>query len=261
VSRRYERLLQLAPELGAGLTGEELAEARRSAVAPVVTLPPGRRADDELLELVDSVHFGAIVAAGLISHEFELGGRVATYLLGRGDIVAPGVWSSRRLPVRRMFSTADPVRLALLDAVLPALSRSWPSIAGALLVQAERQLEQVSINQLISQLPSADQRIVALLWHLADRWGRPDSRGVIVPLAIGHQAISHMVGGRRPTVSLALARLAERKLVTRRGNGTWLLAPESRSLLDAAPLRTSARRKPSTDRAGVASLGPRSGSG
>jgi CRP-like cAMP-binding protein len=123
----------------------------------------------------------------------------------------------------------------MLDEAVPALVRRWPHIAGALLVQAERQSERVALHQLISQLPRTDQRVVALLWHLADRWGRTEDGGVVVLLALKHEAIAHMVGGQRSTISAAFAHLADQKLVTRRPNGTWLLARESQVMLDEAP--------------------------
>jgi CRP-like cAMP-binding protein len=173
-----------------------------------------------------------MVAEGLIAHDLELAGRTATYLLGRGDIVAPAVTSSANLPASRFFSVADPVRLAMLDETFVAIARRWPSIAGALLVRAARQSERVAIHQLISQIPRADQRILAVLWHLADRWGRTEPAGIVVPLAMGHEAIGQLVGGARPTVSAALGRLAKDGLVQRQANGTWLLAPESRHLLE-----------------------------
>ena len=235
--RDYVRLLEVEPRLGARLRGQELADARRVAVASVATLSVGHWDADELRRRLGGCEaFGAMVADGLVAHDLALDGRVATHLLGRGDILAPGVWPCRRLPAERIFNVAEPTRLALLDETFLAVAQRWPSIAGALLVQAERQSERVAMHQLISQIPRADQRIVALLWHLADRWGRVEDVGVVVPLAMGHEAISRLVGGRRPTVSTALGRLAERKLVTRLANGTWLLAPESRALLDGSRL-------------------------
>lgn len=234
--RKYARLLRIEPQLGIGLTEEQLSEARRLAVVPVVSLPRGQRTADELLHSVTpGGTFGFMVVNGVIAHDLALGGRVATHLLGRGDILAPRVRSDGSLPVSRLFSVSDATRLAMLDATLHEIIRRWPPIAGALLMHAEHQMERVAIQQLISQLPRAEQRIVALLWHLADRWGRAEPPGVVVTLTLSHEAIAHLVGGRRPTVSAALVRLADRQLVARRPNGTWLLADESRALLNTAP--------------------------
>jgi CRP-like cAMP-binding protein len=98
----------------------------------------------------------------------------------------------------------------------------------------EQQLERVAVQQLISQLPRAEQRIVALFWHLADRWGYEGPDGVVLPLTLSHEAISRLVGGRRSTVSAALGTLVSDGLVVRLANDTWLLAPASRVLLEPA---------------------------
>lgn len=229
----YVRLLQLEPGLGARLTRQDFVEARRLAVAPAVTLPAGDWEAGELVrDLGPCNMYGCLIADGIVAHDLVLGGRTATHLLGRGDILVPAVRPSQLLPLTRMFGVADATRLAVLDASFDAVVRKWPAIAGALLGQVERQMERVAVQQLISQLPRADQRIVALLWHLADRWGRADGEGLRVPLTICHEAISHLVDGRRPTISAALGRLADQDLVTRLPNGTWWLATESRALLE-----------------------------
>ena len=46
---------------------------------------------------------------------------------------------------------------------------------------------------------------------------------VIVPLALTHRILGQLVGARRPTVSTALAELAERGELVRRPDGSWLL--------------------------------------
>jgi hypothetical protein len=71
--------------------------------------------------------------------------------------------------VSRFFSVTHATRLALLDATLHEIVRRWPRIAGAMVAIAEHQMERVALQQVISQLPRAEQRIVALLWHVADR--------------------------------------------------------------------------------------------
>jgi CRP-like cAMP-binding protein len=239
--RDYVRLLQVEPSLGAGLSASARAEAWKLVVAPVVRLPAGQRDAGELRRILgDCAPFGCMVAEGLIAHDLELGGRAATYLLGRGDILASGVAASRNLPVHRLFCAADPVRLAMLDKTFIAVTQRWPSIAGALLVRVVEQSERVAVHQLISQIPRADDRILTLLWHLADRWGQPEAEGIVVPLAMGHEALGRLVGGRRPTVSAALGRLADRNLVSRLANGTWLLDPESHHLLDGSRPSNSA---------------------
>ena len=45
----------------------------------------------------------------------------------------------------------------------------------------------------------------------------------MLPLRLQHESLGHIIGAKRPTVTLALQRLAERGLVQRRQDGTWSL--------------------------------------
>ena len=226
------RLLDIARRLGAELPRNELADARRLIVVPVVTIPGGQWECSELRRMVGACGVGCVIAEGVIAHDLVAGERVAKHLLGPGDVLAPAVRTGRYLPLLRRFAVTDRARLAILDESFHAVVRRWPAIARALVVQVEEQLERVAVQQLISQLPRAEQRIVALLWHLADRWGHDEQDGMVLPLTLSHEAISRLVGGRRSTVSAALRALANGGLVVRRANDTWLLAPASRALLE-----------------------------
>lgn len=240
--QEYVSLLRAVPALALGLSGEQLTEARRLAIAPVVTLPAGHWDDRKLLDtLGDAEMYGGVVVSGLVAHDLALDGREATHLLGPGDLVAPGVWPCRQLPAVRLYTAADRTRLALLDQTFGAIAQRWPTIAGALLVQAERQAERVALQNVIGHLPRAEERIVGLLWHLADRWGKEHEGGMIVPLTLSHEAIGHLTGGRRSTISVALAGLAERELVVRLANGVWWIAADSLALLSPSPRATPTR--------------------
>jgi CRP/FNR family cyclic AMP-dependent transcriptional regulator len=68
-------------------------------------------------------------------------------------------------------------------------------------------------------------RVHTLLWHLADRWGRVRTEGVVLPLSITHSVLADMVAARRPTVTTSLSELARMDLV-RPIEGGWLLRGE-----------------------------------
>ena len=57
-----------------------------------------------------------------------------------------------------------------------------------------------------------------MLWHLAARWGKVEPGGIRLPLPLTHQLLGRLIGAERPSVSHALARLAETGLVTGHGN-------------------------------------------
>jgi CRP-like cAMP-binding protein len=115
-------------------------------------------------------------------------------------------------------------RLAILDRRFMARAARHPEIATMLLHRLTERSQRLAITQAISQLTRVDRRLLALFWHLAERWGRVSRDGVVVPLALSHRILGQLVGARRPTVSSAISELARRGELLRRDDGSWLLA-------------------------------------
>ena len=70
--------------------------------------------------------------------------------------------------------------------------------------------QRLAVQLAICQLPRVQDRVLAMLWLLAESWERVTSSGTTLSLSLTHQAL---VGARRPTVTLALGELAERGAV------------------------------------------------
>jgi hypothetical protein len=68
-----------------------------------------------------------------------------------------------------------------------------------------------------------EDRILVLLWHLADRWGRVRPEGVTVPVRLTHEMLGKLVGARRPSVTTAVNELIQREQIARADDGGWLL--------------------------------------
>jgi hypothetical protein len=85
-----------------------------------------------------------------------------------------------------------------------------------------------------------DVRLLAFLWHLAERWGivMPDAMRIDVPLT--HSVLARMVGARRPTVTTALQRLMQLGYLRRDGSAFILLG-------DAGTISELESRSPSRD--------------
>ena len=81
---------------------------------------------------------------------------------------------------------------------------------------------ELNVHRAATCHPRADARIALLLWHLAERWGRVEPDGILVPLPLTHRLIGRLVGAERPSVSHALARLSDAGLVTREDRGLVL---------------------------------------
>lgn len=216
------RLLDLDPEIGSLLAPEE-----REAAA-LLTLPVravGRDARDFLDHLAETHAFGAILIDGVLAHEVALAGRVALRLLGPGDtVVVPGGPGPLALSGSVWFPT-DRLRVALLDAHCVSALGRWPALMVGLYMRIGQQVERLTTQLLISQLPRVEDRLLALMWLMSESWGRVTPVGTRLPLDLTHEALGRMIGARRPTVSLALRDLAEQGALIRQRGGWMLLTP------------------------------------
>lgn len=174
---------------------------------------------------------GAIVLSGLVARDVALGGRVATQLIGPGDAFDPWAGPDELLPCVVRWWMPEPTALAILDGRFNACARQWPSLA----VEVQRRLagraDRLASQLACLHLSSVDQRVLAILWQLAERFGRVGNDGVTLPLKLTHQLLGQLVAAQRSTVTLAVGQLAERGHVTRLADGSWRLSEESRELL------------------------------
>jgi hypothetical protein len=122
-------------------------------------------------------------------------------------------------------SAADATQLALLGNELLGAMRRWPALSAGLYIRLNQQAERQAVQLAICQLPRVDERLLALLWWLAEAWGRVTPIGTVVPVAMTHDVLGAMVGARRPTVTLALGELSERGAIMRQDRGWLLLEP------------------------------------
>jgi CRP/FNR family cyclic AMP-dependent transcriptional regulator len=230
---QYVRLLDIEPDLGADLTADEHEQARRLAVAPAVDLPPGPIDLGALLSIASrrGPVFALIVARGVIIRDIHLAGRTATQLLGPGDVIDVRECPREMLPAEQELTAAAGVRIALADDRFLAASRRWPWLAARLIERTGRQVERGAVQQAISQLGRVELRLIGVMCHLAERFGRMTSSGVVITLDLTHEALGRLAGAARPTVTLALKDLAAAGWLTRRKDGAWLLDRNSHLLL------------------------------
>jgi CRP/FNR family transcriptional regulator, cyclic AMP receptor protein len=220
-------LLDLDPELGAGLTPERLAMARNALQVRIVRLPRGEWAGETLRSIGHS-NVGLLVIHGVVAREVVLDDTVSTELLGPGDLLRP--WAtddeSQLLAHGVRWQVLAEARLAMLGQAFGRSLGRYPEITAALLDRACARAQRLATTQAICQLNSVDRRLLALFWHLAERWGRVTADGVVVPLTLSHRLLGELVGARRPTVTTALAALDRQGKVRRRADATWLLSGE-----------------------------------
>ena len=97
--------------------------------------------------------------------------------------------------------------------------------------RAAERAHTLAFNVAIHCLRHVHLRVLALLWHLADRFGRVTREGTHVPLPLSHADLAELVGAQRPSVSVALKRLADAGEVRRAPDNGWLLSHDPPSEL------------------------------
>ena len=167
---------------------------------------------------------GILVVGGLLAREVRVRNTTSAELLGPGDLIRPPADdgpAALATPVRT--TVLQPVTAALLDASVARVFGRFPELMMASLDRVSAYAERLTVTQAISHLTGVDRRLEALFWHLADRWGKVTPHGVVVPLRLSHRLLGSLVGARRPTVTTALAQLAEDGRVLPYGLEGWLL--------------------------------------
>jgi CRP/FNR family cyclic AMP-dependent transcriptional regulator len=244
-AHRLVRVLDADPDLGAPLSHERRAAAAERLVARCVGARAGTVADSSF-RAAGPGGLGLLVLDGLLAREILLSDNVSVELLGAGDLIQDSASDDpgRLLRSAIRWTVVEPARLAILGSRFAAELNEYPEVTSVLFSRLVQRSHRLGIALAIAQLNGVDRRILALFWHLAERWGRVSGDGVIVPLALTHRILGQLVGARRPTVSTALSELAEREELTRRPDGSWLLRGDP-------PDAESLARKPAPAGAGV----------
>lgn len=191
--------------------------ARQVATAVVFDIPVGDCAPDESFQAGTS-GLGMLLLEGVLAIDIQVGDRTATELLGPGDLLQD--WPSDAddlLEHMTAWHVLLPARVAVLDAAFADRIRPWPQIYAALLRRSARRACDLDVQRAIACQPRLEARLALLLWHLAARWGRVEPGGIRLSLPLTHRMLGQLVGAERPSVSHALARLAEAGLVTGKG--------------------------------------------
>jgi hypothetical protein len=235
------RVLDEDLELAAVVDPASFQEARLAAVAPAIDVPTGkwkppstphdRRKD-----------YGLLILGGVLVRRLELAGRSFMELRGPEDLLRPwdDVADVTSVDGRVSWTAREPTRLAWLDGDFASSISAWPEITATLLARATRRARLLSFRLAILELKHVDLRVLLLLWHLADRWGRVGPEGVRLDLDLTHDLIAHMVGAHRTSVTLALRKLSEERRIIKDGRQWVLLGPPPHELNDTSRAVTAA---------------------
>jgi CRP-like cAMP-binding protein len=207
------------------MDAERATEARTHAIAAIETLAPGEWPASALNIIEPGGALGLLVVDGLLSRDLTVGSASFTELIGEGEILRPwdaGVELLTKPPSAR-WKVIVTARIAILDRRFVARVARWPELTTALLGRAVKRSRSLAVQLAICNLQRVETRLILLMWHLAERWGRVSTDGIVLPLALTHRTLANLVGARRPTVTTALKELTAQGKVSRRDDGTWVL--------------------------------------
>src|SRR3954447_16643312 len=239
--RTITALLEAEPDLGTRLTSSEQDDAKTLRVIEL-HIDPGPWSYDDAGSGVDlgGGPLGFLVLTGVLMRQVELAGTCAGEILTDGDFALDTPAEDGYVPDTSSWVALTPARIAIVDRRVLRRAARWPGLVETLLARSGARAYRLGRMQAIAQLPRVDGRVLALLWHLAERLGRVGPDGVLLPLPLTHETLGRLVGARRPTVSLALKDLATQGLVIRRDDGAWQL---SRAMPDLATRPAAGERR------------------
>ena len=222
------RVLEVDPDLGQSLPPERFAQARQALVARTEVIPRGvwQPSTKDAPDTAGGV--GLLITEGVVIRRLSLQHRSCAELIGPGDLLRPSQDGLDELlaPFTVAFRVIEPLTLAHLDVRFVARSAHFPEMTGELISRALDRSRLLARMLAVAQLPRVDTRLLIAMWHLSERWGTVSPNGRVLPSFLSHELLGWIVGARRPSVTTALGSLAQRGLVTRQSDGTWLLTEE-----------------------------------
>ena len=237
------RLLEADPDLGAELEGQALEEATRGLVVRVERVEPGRW-DPHRAFPHPAGSLGVLVGEGLLTRDVAVAESTCAELVGPGDLLRPwdDLAAGAPVPAHTEWHVLEPSQLMLLDRAFAEAAGRWPEVTTALVTRAVARAQSLAVALAISCVTGLKIRLLALLWHLADRFGKVGRDGVSVSLPLTHQIVARLVGASRPSVSTALKELESEGAFSRLKDGGFLLHGEPPELMKLVSDRREAAR-------------------
>lgn len=228
-------VLDAEPALAEGLDPRNVPAAARLAVAATWALSRGRWQSEPWM-FDRRGNLGLLVLDGMIARQLLIGEMEAVELVGPGDVLRPWAEVDREMSqqVRESWIVTRRARLALLDRAFAVSVGPWPEIAANIADRVAMRMGWMALFSAIQGIRRVDERLLAVLWSYADRWGRVTPGGVVLELDLTHRLLAGVIGARRPSVTTALKALEASGAITRRRDHTWLLHGERPPILATA---------------------------
>jgi CRP/FNR family transcriptional regulator, cyclic AMP receptor protein len=160
------------------------------------------------LLIAEGIAFRSVVAAGFATGD----------LVGPGDLI-PARTSAPALPwggeAEIAWHVLVPLSAGVLDARFVARTARWPAVTGRLLERHAQHTDRLMTRLSLVHRQRVEERVLLVLWDLAERWGRVTPNGVLLPVPLRHHQLAALAASLRPSVTIALRRLATRGIVER----------------------------------------------
>lgn len=214
------QLLECEPELGDGLSEEDLAIASQALPVPMAILKKGTWSPRSEPSEVGCV--GYLIVKGLLVRRVEVAHGSSAELLGNGDLLQPWQEDASSFCV----GSWEVLEQAAVLALGPGFTRSlaqWPTVAANLAMRGLRRSRALAADAAIASIVGIEERLLIMLWHLAERWGEPGAEGIRISIWIPHRLLAEMLGARRPSITSALAQLQQAGRLDTGQDGSWIL--------------------------------------
>ncbi len=217
------RILEHDPDLAPDLREEDFQEACDASLAQVGFLERGPW--NPVPEQFRPANLGLLVLDGLLARRVTLGHRTCAEVLGPGDILRPWVTTRHEDSIRSDVNwvVVQRARIAMLDRNFIARVARWPEVIAGIGNRSMLRAHWLAFHLAVCHMRRVDERLLVVLWHFADRWGRVRPDGVVIELPFTHRLLASIIGAQRPSVSTALTQLASRGAIERLPDRSWLL--------------------------------------
>lgn len=222
LTRPLVRILEADPDLARGVPRHQRQLARRSLAAELWV---GQVGDDaaELVRAHDPEPVSLLVLDGVLACTVSAHGSTSAQVLGCGDVYCPGEDGGGDRPADERILVLAEAQVAMLDTGFFMYAARWPAVTRNLMFRTGQRAHRLSLQLAISHMVGLERKILALLWHLADRIGCVSPDGVTVPLRLTNALLGNLIGASGPSVSSAVVNLTRQRAVSRSTDGTWLL--------------------------------------
>ena len=171
-------LLEIDPDLVASITTEE-RRLLAGIWVPTVNLPAEAFDITSLFERHDAL--GMIVLDGLLMHYLQIGAQPGLRILGTGDVVPARGAPTSELIVGAAWRASSDTSVAILGREFVLGAAHAPRLLVSLGARMAEQTERLTAQLMISQLPRVEDRLLAMLWLLAESFGHVTPAGIAVP--------------------------------------------------------------------------------